>query len=67
VSARRARFQVYQDRAGEWRWRLRAANGQIVADSAEGYTRKHDAERAVETTLRTAGQAVIALQEAARR
>jgi uncharacterized protein YegP (UPF0339 family) len=64
VSGNRAHFQVYQDRAGEWRWRLRSANGQIVADSAEGYTRRRDVERAIETTLRTAGQAVIALQEA---
>jgi uncharacterized protein len=62
----RAHFDVYKDRSGEWRWRLQSANGQIVADSAEGYTRKRDCERAIETTLRTAAQAVIALQEAGR-
>lgn len=36
----------YRDAAGEWRWRLKARNGRIVADSAEGYTRKDGAERA---------------------
>ena len=37
---------VYQDKAGEWRWRRVAPNGEIIADSAEGYTRLSDAERA---------------------
>ena len=57
-----ARFEVYEDRAGQHRWRLKAANGRVVADSAEGYTRKADAERAVEDTLRAAGQAVVAMK-----
>lgn len=39
-------FQVFQDKAGQWRWRLRAANRRTVAQS-EGYTRKYDATRAV--------------------
>ena len=28
---------IYQDRRGEWRWSLKAKNGRIVADGAEGY------------------------------
>lgn len=34
-----ARYQYYKDAAGDWRWRLKAANGEIVA-SGEGYSRK---------------------------
>jgi uncharacterized protein YegP (UPF0339 family) len=30
------KFQIYQDSAKEWRWRLKAAN--IIADSGEGYS-----------------------------
>lgn len=30
-------FYVYRDDAKEYRWRLRAGNGKIVADSGEGY------------------------------
>ena len=41
-------FEVYQDTAGEWRWRLVHRNGNILADSGEGYTRRNDANRAVE-------------------
>lgn len=40
------RIDVYEDDAGEWRWRLIAPNGQILADSGEGYSRRSDAKRA---------------------
>ena len=40
-------FTLYRDRAGEWRWRLVAANGRTVADSAEGYTTKTNAEAGI--------------------
>jgi uncharacterized protein YegP (UPF0339 family) len=36
------RFQIYQDRAGEYRWQLVAANNEIVAWS-EGYSSKESA------------------------
>ena len=35
-------FHVYKDNAGEWRWHLKSANGQIIADSGEGYVNKQD-------------------------
>lgn len=40
-------FHVQEDRANEWRWHLKAANGRIVADSGEGYTRQADCVRAM--------------------
>lgn len=40
-------FHVFKDTSGEYRWRLKAPNGQIVATSGEGYTRKWSARRAV--------------------
>ena len=43
-----AAFNVYKDDAGEWRWRLKAANGLIVADSGEGYKDKHDCLHGIE-------------------
>ena len=44
---RRPRFEIYADAAGEWRWRLVAANNRIIADSAEGYKNKRNADEAV--------------------
>lgn len=43
---KRPKFVVYKAKDG-WRWRLVAANGRVVADSGEAYTRKHDAEKAI--------------------
>jgi len=39
-------FRIYRARDG-WRWRAVRANGRIVADSGEAYTRKAGARRAV--------------------
>lgn len=35
--------ELYRDKAGEWRWKLKAANGRIIADSGEGYLHQSDA------------------------
>ena len=40
-------FKIYQDKAGEWRWRASARNGRIVADGGEGYKRKRGCKGAL--------------------
>jgi uncharacterized protein YegP (UPF0339 family) len=40
AAMRRPKFELYKDRRGEFRWRLRAANGRVIADGAEGYKTK---------------------------
>jgi uncharacterized protein YegP (UPF0339 family) len=42
-------IEVYEDMKGEWRWRMVAGNGEVIATSGEGYTRKGDATRAANT------------------
>lgn len=37
---------VYQDKKGAYRWRISHANGNIVADSGEGYATRSNAVRA---------------------
>ena len=39
--------QIYRDKAGDWRWRLVAANGNVVADSSEGYENRGDIEEII--------------------
>jgi hypothetical protein len=51
---REPRFELYQDRADEWRWRLVVANGNIIADSGEGYTSKQGAKRGIESVKSSA-------------
>jgi len=58
--ASKAEFEQYQDRANEWRWRLVHDNGNIIADSGEGYSRKATARKGLESVMRNApGAAVI--------
>jgi uncharacterized protein YegP (UPF0339 family) len=33
-------FQLYRNQAGQWRWRIVAWNGRIVADCGEGCRRR---------------------------
>ena len=44
----KARYEldVYQDASKEWRWRITAANGNIIADGGEGYATRSSAIRA---------------------
>lgn len=50
------RFEVYRDKRDGHRWRLRAANGRIVA-TGEAHTRKRDAVRACQRIADLADQA----------
>lgn len=55
VEQGKAYFTVYKDKAKEWRWRLVASNGRIVADSGEGYTERNDCVEALERVRKRAG------------
>lgn len=36
------KWEIYKDKAGEWRWRRKARNGENVGSSNEGYKNKVD-------------------------
>ena len=50
------KFEMYQDKAGQYRFRLKARNGQIVAIS-EGYTTKAACENGIESVRKNAPEA----------
>ena len=52
------KFEMYQDKAGEFRFRLKARNGQIIATS-EGYTTKNACENGVESVRKNAPEAAV--------
>jgi len=54
-----ATFELFKDQAGEYRWRLRHENGNIIADSGEGYTSKANAENGIESVKENAPDAPI--------
>ncbi|WP_227352912.1 HVO_2922 family protein [Haladaptatus salinisoli] len=55
----KATFELYRDARGEWRWRLVHDNGNIIADSGEGYERRETARNGIESVRENApGSAV---------
>jgi len=58
----KATFELYTDNDGQWRWRLVHDNGNILADSGEGYTSKQNAERGLQSVKSNApGAEVVTL------
>jgi amphi-Trp domain-containing protein len=62
-SGSRATFEVYRDRANEWRWRLVHDNGNIVADSGEGYARKASAINGLRSVQHNAPGADVSVED----
>lgn len=53
-----AKFELYKNDSGEFRWRLKAANGEIIA-SGQGYKSKASAEAGIESVRKNAPNAVL--------
>ncbi len=51
-------FQVYKDKAGEFRFRFKAPNGETMFGS-EGYTAKASANDAIESIKKHAADATV--------
>ena len=47
------KFEIYKDKADEYRWRLKAANGEILATPGQGYKAMADAKAGVENVMRS--------------
>lgn len=53
-----AKFELYKDKGGEYRFNLKASNGQTIA-SSEGYSSKASAINGIESVKANAADAVI--------
>ena len=53
------KFEVYKDKAGEYRWRLVASNGQTIATGGEGYSSKASALAGIESVKKNAPDAAV--------
>ena len=54
-----ATFEVYKDKGGEYRWRLRMQNTKVIATSGEGYSSKRACEDAIESVKKHAPDAPV--------
>jgi hypothetical protein len=51
-------FEVYRDRSGNYRWRLRAGNGEIIA-SSEGYSSRQSCLKGIAAVKKDAPKAKV--------
>ena len=56
------KFEMYRDKAGEYRFRLKAKNGKIIAVS-EGYTAKAGCLNGIESVKKNAPEAEIVKED----
>ncbi|NHN58475.1 MULTISPECIES: HVO_2922 family protein [Halorussus] len=56
-------FELYEDRSEQWRWRLVHDNGNIIADSGEGYATKQKAEQGIESVKANAADADVVVAD----
>jgi uncharacterized protein YegP (UPF0339 family) len=52
------KFELYQDKAGKYRFRLKAGNGQVIA-TGEAYESKDAAQNGIESVQKNAPGAPI--------
>lgn len=52
------KFELYADKAGQWRFRLKASNGQVIA-SGQGYQSKRSAMAGIESVKANAADAEV--------
>ena len=58
-----ATFEMYKDKAGDYRWRLRTANSQVIATSGQGYSSKRACEEGIESVKKNAPDAAVEEKE----
>lgn len=57
------KFELYEDKAGKFRFRLKAGNGEIIA-SSEAYESKASAQKGIASVKANAADAAIVDQTA---
>jgi uncharacterized protein YegP (UPF0339 family) len=54
-----AKFEIYKDAKGEFRWRLKSGNGQVIASGGEGYTSMSGVKNGIAAVQRDAAGASV--------
>ena len=52
------KFEIYSDNAGKFRFRLKAGNGEIIANG-QAYESKASAKKGVESVMRSAADSTV--------
>ena len=52
------KFELYTDKSGDWRFRLKAGNGEVIA-TGQGYASKAGALNGIDSVRRNAADAEV--------
>lgn len=52
------KFQIYKDKSGQFRWRLKAGNNEVIA-VGEAYTSKQGCQKGIDAVKRAAPDADV--------
>lgn len=52
------KYELYRDKAGQYRFRLRARNGAVIAVS-DGYTTRAGCRNGIDSVIKNAGDAIV--------
>ena len=55
------KFEIYLDKAGEYRFRLKARNGQVIA-SSEGYTKMASCKNGIDSVIKNADSPIVVVE-----
>ncbi len=55
-------FEVYKDKVGEHRWRLRHSNGNILATASEGYASRASAMKCIENVRNSSSAEIVTVK-----
>lgn len=53
------KWELYTDKGGEYRFRLKAGNGEVIALSSEGYKSKASALNGIESIRKNAASDIV--------
>ncbi|MDH2999127.1 hypothetical protein A1D22_04520 [Pasteurellaceae bacterium LFhippo2] len=52
-------FEMYKDARGEFRWRLKSGNHQVIATGGEGYSSKQACQKGIEAVKKVTPETVV--------
>jgi uncharacterized protein YegP (UPF0339 family) len=52
-------FEIYKDKAGAWRWRLRARNNQLLASGGQAFASKSNVVRSLKSVRKAVTKAKV--------
>lgn len=55
----KGKFEISKDKKGEFRWVLKASNGQVIATGGEGYTTLASCKNGIESVKKNAPEADV--------